>query len=430
MTENNHLSAGAPSLFSEEGIAAIRADFPILSRKVYDRPLVYFDNAATTQKPLCVLDAMRDEYLNVNANVHRGVHYLSQQATDLHEAARETVRRFIHARKTEEIIFTRGTTEGLNLVVSSFCDAFMQAGDEVIISTMEHHSNIVPWQLQAAKRGIAIRVIPMSDEGILDLEAYEKLFTDKTKIVSITQVSNVLGTVNPVKEMIRTAHAHGVPVMVDGAQSIPHHPVDVQDLDCEFFAFSGHKVYGPTGVGVLYGKEDWLDRLPPYQGGGEMIQSVSFEKTVFEHLPFKFEAGTPDYIATHGLAKAIDYVSAIGMENIFRHEQELTLYAVEQMKQIEGIRIFGPLGTNGSEAREKAVAASVVSFLVGDIHHLDMGTLLDRLGIAVRTGHHCAQPLMIRLGIQGTVRASFALYNTKEEIDVLVAGIKRVSRMF
>ena len=430
MTENNLMPAGSPSLFSEEGIAAIRADFPILSRKVYDHPLVYFDNAATTQKPLCVLDAMRDEYLNVNANVHRGVHYLSQQATDLHEAARETVRRFIHARKTEEIIFTRGTTEGLNLVVSSFCDAFMQAGDEVIISTMEHHSNIVPWQLQAAKRGIAIRVIPMSDEGILDLEAYEKLFTDKTKIVSITQVSNVLGTVNPVKEMIRTAHAHGVPVMVDGAQSIPHHPIDVQDLDCEFFAFSGHKVYGPTGVGVLYGKEDWLDRLPPYQGGGEMIQSVSFEKTVFEHLPFKFEAGTPDYIATHGLAKAIDYVSAIGMENIFRHEQELTLYAVEQMKQIEGIRIFGPLGTNGTEPREKAVAASVVSFLVGDIHHLDMGTLLDRLGIAVRTGHHCAQPLMIRLGIQGTVRASFALYNTKEEIDVLVAGIKRVSRMF
>ena len=430
MTENNLMPAGSPSLFSEEGIAAIRADFPILSRKVYDHPLVYFDNAATTQKPLCVLDAMRDEYLNVNANVHRGVHYLSQQATDLHEAARETVRRFIHARKTEEIIFTRGTTEGLNLVVSSFCDAFMQAGDEVIISTMEHHSNIVPWQLQAAKQGIAIRVIPMSDEGILDLEAYEKLFTDKTKIVSITQVSNVLGTVNPVKEMIRTAHAHGVPVMVDGAQSIPHHPVDVQDLDCEFFAFSGHKVYGPTGVGVLYGKEDWLDRLPPYQGGGEMIQSVSFEKTVFEHLPFKFEAGTPDYIATHGLAKAIDYVSAIGMENIFRHEQELTLYAVEQMKQIEGIRIFGPLGTYATEPAEKAATASVVSFLVGDIHHLDMGTLLDRLGIAVRTGHHCAQPLMIRLGIQGTVRASFALYNTKEEIDVLVAGIKRVSRMF
>lgn len=401
-------------------INKVREDFPILSRKVYDRPLVYLDNAATTQKPLCVLDAMRHEYLNVNANVHRGVHYLSQQATDLHEAARETVRKFINARSTSEIIFTRGTTESLNLVASSFCDAFMQEGDEVIVSTMEHHSNIVPWQLQAAKKGIAIRVIPMNDKGDLDLDEFGKLFTEKTKIVSVTQVSNVLGTVNPVKEIVRIAHEHGIPVMVDGAQSTPHFAVDVQDIDCEFFAFSGHKIYGPTGVGVLYGKEDWLDRLPPYQGGGEMIESVSFEKTVFEKLPFKFEAGTPDYIATHGLATAIDYVTALGMENIQKHEQELTRYCMEQMKTIDGMRIFGQ-----SEHKD-----AVVSFLVGNIHHLDMGTLLDRLGIAVRTGHHCAQPLMIRLGIQGTVRASFALYNTKEEIDVLVAGIKRVSQMF
>ena len=401
-------------------INKVREDFPILSRKVYDRPLVYLDNAATTQKPLCVLDAMRHEYLNVNANVHRGVHYLSQQATDLHEAARETVRKFINARSTSEIIFTRGTTESLNLVASSFCDAFMQEGDEVIVSTMEHHSNIVPWQLQAAKKGIAIRVIPMDDKGDLNIDEFGKLFTEKTKIVSVTQVSNVLGTVNPVKEIVRIAHEHGIPVMVDGAQSTPHFAVDVQDIDCEFFAFSGHKIYGPTGVGVLYGKEDWLDRLPPYQGGGEMIESVSFEKTVFEKLPFKFEAGTPDYIATHGLATAIDYVTALGMENIQKHEQELTRYCMEQMKTIDGMRIFGQ-----SEHKD-----AVVSFLVGNIHHLDMGTLLDRLGIAVRTGHHCAQPLMIRLGIQGTVRASFALYNTKEEIDVLVAGIKRVSQMF
>ena len=301
-------------------INKVRQDFPILSRTVYDKPLVYLDNAATTQKPLCVLDAMRDEYLNVNANVHRGVHYLSQQATDLHEAARETVREFINAPKIDEIIFTRGTTESLNLVVSSFCDEFMSEGDEVIISTMEHHSNIVPWQLQAAKKGIAIRVIPINDKGEINLDEFTHLFTDRTKIVSIAQVSNVLGTVNPVKEMIRIAHEHDVPVMVDGAQSTPHFAVDVQDLDCDFFAFSGHKIYGPTGIGVLYGKEEWLDKLPPYQGGGEMIESVSFEKTTFEKLPFKFEAGTPDYVATHGLAKAIDYVSALGMDNIAKHE--------------------------------------------------------------------------------------------------------------
>lgn len=401
-------------------VTKIREDFPILSRKVYDRPLVYLDNGATTQKPLCVLDAMREEYLNVNANVHRGVHYLSQQATDLHEQAREKVRKFINAGSVNEIIFTRGTTESLNLVVSSFCDGFMSEGDEVIVSVMEHHSNIVPWQLQAARKGISLRVIPMNDKGELLLDEYEKLFTERTKIVSVTHVSNVLGTVNPVKDIVRIAHEHGVPVMVDGAQSTPHFAVDVQDIDCDFFAFSGHKMYGPTGVGVLYGKEDWLDRMPPYQGGGEMIESVSFEKTVFEHLPFKFEAGTPDYVATHGLATAIDYISSIGIDNISQHEQELTRYCMERMQEIDGIRLFGTAGHKDA----------VVSFLVGDIHHLDMGTLLDRLGIAVRTGHHCAQPLMIRLGIQGTVRASFAMYNTKEEIDVLVEGIKRVSKMF
>ena len=401
-------------------INQIRNDFPILGREVYGRPLVYLDNAATTQKPRTVVEAITEEYYNVNANVHRGVHYLSQQATDLHEEAREKVRRFVNARSTGEIIFTRGTTESLNLVASSFCDEFMQEGDEVIVSVMEHHSNIVPWQLQAAKKGIAVRVIPMTDEGELRLNEYERLFNERTKIVSVAHVSNVMGTVNPVEEMIRIAHAHGVPVMVDGAQSAPHFAVDVQAMDCDFFAFSGHKMYGPTGIGVLYGKEDWLDRLPPYQGGGEMIESVSFEKTVFERLPFKFEAGTPDYVATHGLAKAIDYVTALGLDNIQRHEQELTRYAMRRLSEIEGLRVFGT-----SERKD-----AVVSFLVGGIHHLDMGTLLDRLGIAVRTGHHCAQPLMLRLGIQGTVRASFALYNTKEEIDALAEGIKRVSRMF
>lgn len=408
------------NVFTMFDINKIREDFPILGREVYGRPLVYLDNAATTQKPRCVVEAITDEYYNVNANVHRGVHYLSQQATDLHEAAREKVRQFINARSTNEIIFTRGTTESLNLVVSSFCDGMMQEGDEVIVSVMEHHSNIVPWQLQAAKKGISIRVIPMTDEGELRLDEYEKLFTERTKIVSVTHVSNVLGTVNPVEEMIHIAHEHGVPVMVDGAQSTPHFAVDVQAMDCDFFAFSGHKMYGPTGIGVLYGKEEWLDRLPPYQGGGEMIESVSFEKTVFEHLPFKFEAGTPDYVATTGLAKAIDYMTAVGMDNIQRHERELTEYAMQRLSEVEGIRIFG------RAPRKDAV----VSFLVGDIHHLDMGTLLDRLGIAVRTGHHCAQPLMIRLGIQGTVRASFAMYNTREEIDALASGIERVSKMF
>lgn len=398
----------------------VRSDFPILDRTVYGKPLVYLDNGATTQKPRLVIDAIVDEYYSVNANVHRGVHFLSQQATELHEASRERVRQFINARSTKEVIFTRGTTESINLIASAFGDACMQEGDEVILSVMEHHSNIVPWQLLAARKGIAIKVIPMNDKGELLLDEYEKLFSDRTKIVSVTQVSNVLGTVNPVKEMIATAHAHGVPVLIDGAQSIPHIKVDVQDLDADFFVFSGHKIYGPTGVGVLYGKEEWLDRLPPYQGGGEMIQHVSFEKTTFNELPFKFEAGTPDYIGTTGLAKALDYVSGVGMENIAAHEHELTRYATERLKEIPGMRIFG-------EAEHKS---SVISFLVGDIHHFDLGTLLDRLGIAVRTGHHCAQPLMQRLGIEGTVRASFAMYNTKEEVDALVEGIDRVRKMF
>lgn len=402
-------------------INKVREDFPILSRTVYDKPLVYFDNGATTQKPLCVLDAMREEYLNVNANVHRGVHWMSQQATDLHEAARETVRKFINARSTTEIVFTRGTTESLNLVASSFTEGCMQTGDEVIVSTMEHHSNIVPWQLQEQHKGIVLKVIPMTDEGVLDLQAYEQLFSERTKLVSVTQVSNVLGTINPVKEMIRIAHEHGVPVMIDGAQSVPHFAVDVQDLDCDFLAFSGHKVYGPTGVGVLYGKEKWLDKMPPYQGGGEMIEHVSFEKTTFERPPLKFEAGTPDYVATHGLAKALDYVSALGMDNILAHEQDLTHYALQQLREIEGMHIYGHVGDSGD---------AVISFNVGNIHHMDLGTLLDQLGIAVRTGHHCAQPLMDRLGVLGTVRASFGLYNTREEVDALVSGIKRVVQMF
>ena len=401
-------------------ISKIREDFPILSRTVYGKPLVYLDNGATTQKPRCVVESITDEYYSVNANVHRGVHFLSQQATNLHEASRETVRKFINARSTSEIVFTRGTTESINLVASTFADSQMQAGDEVIVSVMEHHSNIVSWQLQAARKGIVLKVIPMNDRGELLLDEYEKLFSPRTRIVSVTHVSNVLGTVNPVDKLIEIAHARNVPVLIDGAQSIPHLPVDVQALDADFYVFSGHKVYGPTGIGVLYGKETWLDKLPPYQGGGEMIKNVSFEKTTFNELPFKFEAGTPDYIGSTALAKALDYVSAIGMENIEAYEHELTSYAMERLKAIPGMRIFG-------EAEQKG---AVISFLVGNIHHFDMGTLLDRLGIAVRTGHHCAEPLMHRLGIEGTVRASFALYNTKEEIDTLVAGIERVVKMF
>lgn len=401
-------------------IQQIRADFPILSRQVYKRPLIYLDNGATTQKPLCVLDAMREEYLNVNANVHRGVHYLSQQATDLHEAAREAVRQYINAEKTEEIVFTRGTTEAINLVASSFCDSCVGEGDEIIFSAMEHHSNIVSWQLQAQKRGARLRVIPMSDDGVLDLEAYRKLFNEHTRIVSVAHVSNVLGVINPVEEIIKIAHENNVPIMIDGAQSAPHFAVDVRKLDCDFFAFSGHKMYGPTGIGVLYGKEKWLDRLPPYQGGGEMIDKVSFEKTTFAELPFKFEAGTPDYVATHGLATAIKYINSIGLDNIRKHEQELTDYCVSELSALGDVRIYG-------HATE---SDAVVSFNVGNIHHLDIGTLLDRLGIAVRTGHHCAQPLMDRLGIAGTVRASFGLYNTREEVDAFVAGVDRVRKMF
>lgn len=412
-------------------IQDVRADFPILAREVHGKPLVYLDNGATTQKPLCVLDAMRDEYLNVNANVHRGVHYLSVQATELHEQARETVRRFINARSVSEIVFTRGTTEGLNLVASTFGDEFLKPGDEVIVSTMEHHSNIVPWQLQAHKRGIKLRVIPMTDGGVLDLEAYKGLFNEKTRMVSVMHVSNVLGTVNPVKQMIAIAHEHDVPVMVDGAQSAPHFAIDVQDLNCDFFVFSGHKMYGPTGIGVLYGKESWLEKLPPYQGGGEMIEHVSFEKTTFERPPLKFEAGTPDYVATHGLAKAIEYMEHLGLDNIERHERELTRYALSQLRDIPGMHIYGHAADLLSDGQANDMQGdAVISFNVGDIHHMDMGTLLDQLGIAVRTGHHCAQPLMDRLGVLGTVRASFALYNTREEVDVLVAGIRRVSKMF
>ena len=400
-------------------INKVREDFPILSRQVYGKPLVYLDNAATTQKPLQVLDAMREEYLNVNANVHRGVHYLSQQATELHEAARETVRQFINARKTEEVVFTRGTTEAINLVAATFCHSQMQAGDEVLVTDMEHHSNIVPWQLQAAQRGIVVRHLPITDDGRLvccdDIAAH---LTERTKLVSIAHVSNVLGTVNPVRRIIEAAHEKGIPVLVDAAQSAPHMAIDVQQLDCDFLAFSGHKMYGPTGIGVLYGKEEWLDRLPPYQGGGEMIDRVSWEKTTFERLPFKFEAGTPDYVATHGLATAINYLRSVGLDIIEAHETELARYCLEQLRSIEGITIYG------------SPITGPISFNVGNIHHLDIGTLLDRLGIAVRTGHHCAQPLMTRLGIQGTVRASFALYNTKEEIDTFVAGLRRVVKMF
>ena len=419
-------------------INKVRADFPILSREVYGKPLVYLDNAATTQKPRQVVDALVEEYYNVNANVHRGVHYLSQQATDLHEAARERVRQFINAEKTEEIVFTRGTTESLNLVAATFAEQFMKEGDEVIVSVMEHHSNIVPWQLQASKRGIRLRVIPMTDDGQLQIDEYERLFNERTRIVSVAHVSNVLGTVNPVDEIIRIAHEHNVPVMIDGAQSAPHFKVDVQAMDCDFFAFSGHKMYGPTGVGVLYGKERWLEQLPPYQGGGEMIDRVTFEHTTFERLPFKFEAGTPDYVATNGLARAIDYLETLGMDNIAAHEQDLTRYAMQRLGEIEGMHIYGtPLSAMQSGAD---IHDAVISFNIQQpsstpqhpsyIHHLDLGTLLDRLGIAVRTGHHCAQPLMDRLGILGTVRASFALYNTREEVDVLAKGIARVAQMF
>ena len=406
-----------------------RADFPILEREVYGKPLVYLDNAATTQKPRCVVDAMTDEYLNVNANVHRGVHFLSGQATDLMEQARETVRQFIGARSTAEVIFTRGTTESINLVASSFGQAFMSEGDEVIITEMEHHSNIVPWQLLRARTPITIKVCPITDDGRLDMEAFASLFNSHTRLVSVTAISNVLGTVNPVKEIIATAHAHGVPVLVDAAQAVPHMPIDVQALDCDFLAFSGHKVYGPTGIGVLYGREALLEQMPPYMGGGEMIGKVTFEHTTWNELPYKFEAGTPDYVATTGLARALDYITAIGMDKIAAYEQELGIYAYDQLMQIEGMHIYGP---SPSPVISFNVAAPTLTGKSGGdfIHHLDLGTLLDRLGIAVRTGHHCAEPLMHRLGIEGTVRASFALYNTREEVDALCAAIRRVATMF
>lgn len=398
----------------------VRADFPILSREVYGKPLAYLDNAATTQKPRCVVEAIANEYYSVNANVHRGVHYLSQQATELHEAARETVRAFINARSTAEVVFTRGTTESLNLVAASYGEAFLGEGDEVLLTVMEHHSDIVPWQLLRERRGVVLKVIPMRDDGTLDLEAYARLFTPRTRLVCVTQVSNVLGTVNPVAEMAETAHAHGARFLVDGAQSVPHRPVDVQALGCDFLVFSGHKIYGPTGIGVLYGREELLEKMPPYQGGGEMIARVSFEKTTYERLPFKFEAGTPDYVGSRGLAVALDYVRRAGWENIRAQEEDLTRHALERLAAIPGLRVYGAA----------AERDAVVSFNVGDIHPLDLGTLLDRLGIAIRTGHHCAQPLMSRCGVGGMARASFAFYNTREEVDRLADGIERVRRMF
>lgn len=401
-------------------INRIRQDFPILQREVYGRPLVYLDNAATTQKPRCVVDAIAEEYYSMNANVHRGVHFLSQKATELHEASRERVRQFINARSTAEIVFTRGTTESLNLVASSFGEAFLKAGDEVVLTVMEHHSDIVPWQFLCERKGIRLRVVPMNDLGELDLEAYANLLNERTRIVCVAHVSNVLGTVNPVKQMAQMAHACGAYFLVDGAQSTPHMRVDVQDLDCDFLTFSGHKIYGPTGIGVLYGREALLDQMPPYQGGGEMIARVTFERTTYERLPYKFEAGTPDYVGSHALAVALDYVENIGLDAIADHERELTAYAMERMQTIDGIHLYGT--AEGKDA--------VVSFNVGNIHPLDLGTLLDRLGIAIRTGHHCAQPLMARCGVEGMARASFALYNTREEVDALVAGIERVRKMF
>lgn len=397
-----------------------REDFPILSREVHDRPLVYLDNAATTQKPRAVLEAMDALYTTCNANVHRGIHTLSQEATALHEAARERVRSFLNARSTAEIVFTRGTTESLNLVAASFSQAFLREGDEVIVTVMEHHSNIVPWQLARERWGFTLRVVPMDDEGRLDLEAYAALLNERTRLVCCCQVSNVLGTVNPVREMARMAHDAGAYFLVDGAQSVPHFPVDVQELDCDFLAFSAHKLYGPTGVGVLYGKEALLEQLPPYQGGGEMIARVTFEHTTFERLPFKFEAGTPDYVGTHGLAAALDYVEAVGLDRIAAHEEVLTRHAMARMAEIDQMQFYGTVPGK----------TSVVSFNVGQIHPMDLGTLLDRLGFAIRTGHHCAQPLMARCGVEGMARISFALYNTEDEIDRFMEALQRVVRMF
>ena len=401
-------------------IDQIRKDFPILSREVYGKPLVYLDNSATTQKPRIVVDAIANEYYSENANVHRGVHFLSQQATELHESARAKIAKFLNASSPSEIVFTRGATEGLNLVASSFSEAFLKEGDEVIISAMEHHSNIVPWQLLEMRKGIKIKVIPITEDGELRVDEYEKLFDERTKLVSVTHVSNVLGTVNPVKELATIAHSHNVPILIDGAQSVPHIKVDVRDMDCDFYAFSGHKIYGPTGIGALYGKAEWLEKLPPYQGGGEMIKNVHFGHTEFEDAPLKFEAGTPDYVGSHSLATAIDYVESLGLDNIAAHEHELLEYATKRLESIPGMRIFG-------KAKNKS---AVISFVVGNIHPLDLGTLLDRLGIAIRTGHHCAQPLVESLGVQSVARASFGLYNTLKEVDALFNGIERVMKMF
>lgn len=401
-------------------IYQIRKNFPILSREVYGKPLVYLDNSATTQKPRIVVDAIANEYYSENANVHRGVHFLSQQATELHESARAKIAKFLNASSPSEIVFTRGATEGLNLVASSFGEAFLKEGDEVIISAMEHHSNIVPWQLLEMRKGIKIKVIPITEDGELRVDEYEKLFDERTKLVSVTHVSNVLGTVNPVKELATIAHSHNVPILIDGAQSVPHIKVDVRDMDCDFYAFSGHKIYGPTGIGALYGKAEWLEKLPPYQGGGEMIKNVHFGHTEFEDAPLKFEAGTPDYVGSHSLATAIDYVESLGLDNIAAHEHELLEYATKRLESIPGMRIFG-------KAKNKS---AVISFVVGNIHPLDLGTLLDRLGIAIRTGHHCAQPLVESLGVQSVARASFGLYNTLKEVDALFNGIERVMKMF
>jgi cysteine desulfurase/selenocysteine lyase len=401
-------------------IQKIRGDFPILKKEIYGRPLVYLDNAATTQKPSCVVEMIEKGYYDCNANIHRGVHFLSQQATEAHENARKVVQRFINAAHSHEVIFTRGTTEAINLVAHSFGLGLCKEGDEIIVSQMEHHSNIVPWQLVGEIRGVKLRVVPFDEKGVLQVDEYRKLFSEKTKLVAITHVSNALGTVNPIKRLVEIAHAHGVPVLVDGAQSVPHCKIDVQDLDVDFLAFSGHKIYGPTGIGVLYGKEKWLEKLPPYQGGGEMIKKVTFEKTTYNELPFKFEAGTPDYIGSTALAAALDYVSGIGMENIAAHEKELLSYATLRMREVDGLRFIG-------ESPEKS---GLISFLLGNIHPYDTGSILDKLGVAVRTGHHCAEPVMDALGIEGTVRASFAIYNTKEEVDVLVSGLERVNKMF
>jgi len=404
---------------TNEQLQLIRADFPILADKIYNKDLIYFDNGATTQKPRCVVEKIEYGYYHLNANIHRGVHYLSQKATEAHEEARTTVADFLHAGKREEIIFTRGTTEAINLVASSFGEAFCNAGDEIVVSIMEHHSNIVPWQMMCERKGAILRVIPMNERGELDIEAFKTLLNERTKIISVTHVSNILGSINPVAEIIRIAHEQNIPVLVDGAQSVPHIPVNVVELDADFYVFSGHKIYGPTGIGVLYGKEKWLNAIPPYQGGGEMIATVTFEKTTYNELPFKFEAGTPDYIGSTALAEALRYVQKIGLNAIAAHEHDLLIYCTEKILEIDGVRIIGTAANK----------SSVISFLVGNIHPYDIGMLLDKLGIAVRTGHHCAQPLIDSLGIPGTVRASFAFYNTKEEIDVFIAALKRVVTM-